>query len=330
MRKTGVWMLFMALLICLTACGTGEKPDAPETTAAPTVTEATVAPTQVPTETTEPEKKITFQEMTAFEDERCKIQITGLTGFDKKMGDRCIHINFENKLEDQPLYLDIDPWHNMSVNGVGFDISNGPIYLDVDADEESNEYYGDFLIPAKESANGAIRITSEQYKQICDRVGEITDIGLVLYYYHEEDSSLTASTPVFHIYPYGEENAVTAAREDLPTDKVIVDNEYARVIATGFEKDSLNLFIENKMEKSLGIEKSYGKSMINGVPIDAGYYKVFEPGMCSYSRISWWEDDLKAAGIDQLEMIDLTLRMMTFNPEERADWYEDIEVTLTP
>lgn len=342
MRKAGIWVLILTLLISLTACGAGETPETPETTAVPTVTEATVPPTQAPTETTEPEKKITFQEMTAYEDERCKVQITGLTGFDKETEDHCIHINFENKLEEQSLLLYLD---FLSVNGVQFDIFNGFATLKVRADEEANNDGGNFLIPAKESANATIHIRGEEeYRQICSRVGEISDIGLRFYYFNEDNYDLLKGySPLVHIYPYGEENAVKATREELPTDKVIFDNEYARVIVTGFvfevrkQRYALNLFIENKTENGVEIETHHGETVINDEPISDYYSNLVDPEMCAYSKIIWRTSDFEELGIDQVETIDLTLQMMSFDMKELEKgnlvtpvWSEDVEVTLNP
>jgi len=322
MRKAGMWVLILACLICLTACGAEEKQEAPEATVAPTVTEAAMAATQVPTETTQPQKEIAFEAMTAYEDERCRIQFTGLQS--RKDGNFAINVTVENLMENMPFM--VEPT-SLAVNGVSFDLLND-YYFD---------FSGDMEIPAASSVSDILEFKGDCYDRIYEKVGALTDIEVSFQVWDAEDLSFTIQTPVVHVCPYGEESAMAVTRESLPTDNVIADNEYGTVIVTGYEKDEwyfrVHLFVVNKTDNQYAISTKDWSSVINGVSIFDGYNYSIGPGKCGYSNIVWWTDDLKEAGIDQVETIDLNLQTKTFDPEKdinRIDWYEDIEVTLNP
>lgn len=332
MKRVAGFILAAAILLSLAGCGSGEtaKEQEPEAEAG-TVETAAPEITQPPEETTQPVKEITFREMTAYEDENCKIQITGLQP--EGNGAFSINLSMENKLTDHSLGVDLT---SLMVNGVCFD----PYGVDVGYRFYFGDPNSDFTceIPAAGSVDASLEF--RYYERILEKVGEFSDIAFELRIWDPEDSSFESETetPAIHIYPYGEDNAVTASRDDLPTDYVILDNEKGRVIVTGYEQDDwcyyLHLYVENRTEdQGLYITTDWA-TKINGEPIRDGFSFAVKPGSCGYSAIEWWMDDLQEAGIEQVETIDLSLHAWTYDPEKGSyystGWSEDINVELNP
>lgn len=124
-----------------------------------------------------------------------------------------------------------------------------------------------------------------------------------------------------HIYPYGEDKAVTFVRESQDSDNVIVDNDYVTAIITGYEEDSIwgytaNLFLVNKTDKEVMF--SVDEASVNGYMIDPFWANSVGAGKCAFSTIAWSDDSLEENNISEVESIEFT-----FSASDNEDWTAD-------
>ena len=226
-------------------------------------------------------EELSFTEVVVLDNEQCLIKITGIDPDD--LFGYTLKAYFENKY-----MFSVD---NATINGVQCD----PYFAaEVAAGKKSNESIS-FTVDVLEE-NG---------------VGDFTDIELSFGVYDSEDwLADPVAEETVHIYPYGEDKAVKFVREAQDTDKVLIDNEYVTLIATGTEEDefwgyTVNLFMVNKTDKNLMF--SVENASVNGFMADPFFAQDVFAGNCSFSSMSWDTEELTASGITDVEEIEFTL-----------------------
>ena len=136
-----------------------------------------------------------------------------------------------------------------------------------------------------------------------------------------------------HIYPYGEESAISYVRESQDTDIVLVDNDYATVtvVSHGFNSYGsyeIKLFIVNKTD-DIKISVSTDEESINGFMMDPFYATSLIEGKCKFSTISWSSTALEKNEITEVEIIEFLLIISDYNDWSSDDFFNSV-VEITP
>ena len=243
------------------------------------------------------EKEITFTEQVVADTEECKITITGFERNDE-LGIFYINTLLENKSSDKTYCFGLN---SAAVNGV----SLTTFFYD--------SFYRDLAPGKRRDSEISIADLFLNYNDI----GDYTDIELVFRVREvKEDDSLGADVleaKTVHIYPYEEDKAVEFVREAQPSDKVVLDNEYATVIFAGESNEKfkewqsgdslyyLEMFVINKTDKMLEIDGNV--SFVNGQEEIAasGLDPRVDGGKCSFYYIIFSKEDLEKYGIKDYE-----------------------------
>ncbi len=181
-------------------------------------------------------------------------------------------------------------------------------------------------------------------------IGDYTDIELVFQVQDDSSHENVLERKTVHIYPYGEDKAAEFVREAQPSDKIILDNEYATVIFVGeanekykerFDREEYNFetFVINKTDKRLMICRR-DSIYVNGFKSDqSGWYTEVDGGKCSFSNIQFTKEDLEKYGIkdyEDIEEIKFKLGIYDFSIDDYG-FYTGIknllgghEITLNP
>ena len=251
---------------------------------------------------------VTFEEIVVVDNDNCTIKITGIDP--DNMWGYAVKAYFENKSADKTYMFSVT---SAAVNGVEAD----PFFAaEVAAGKKSNE---------------EITFTNSELEE--NGVGDFTDIELNFRVYDSNDwMADDIAEETVHVYPYGEENAVAFVRTPGEEDVVLADNEYASVTAIGYEWDDIwgytvNIYIVNKTDTSIMV--SVDEASINGYMADPFYATSVGAGKCAFSEISWYEDDLEANGITEVENIEFALKVYDEN-DWTADDFINEAVTLNP
>lgn len=307
MKRIVAFVLTLILMLSLAACGGTESADTPvaeaqSSTAATEEAAATEAATEAAKELAE------FEEIIAVDNEYCTIKITGIDA-DSLWG-YSLKVYLENKSTDKTFLFSVD---SASINGVMAE----PLFAaEVAAGKKSNE-----------------DITFATDALVDNDVGDFTDLELSFRVYDNEDwLADPVATPTVHVYPYGEENAVTFVRQPQSTDTVLADNEYATVTLIGCGEDeiwgySADLFIENKSDTSIMV--SVDEASVNGFMVDPFYADSVSVGKSAFSSITWFESDLTDNGITEVESMEFVLRIYDSEDWLADDFFNEI-VTITP
>lgn len=255
-----------------------------------------------------PAQEITFSEVVAVDNEHCTIKITGIDP-DGLFG-YTLKAYMENKTSDQTLMFSVN---SASVNGVMSD----PLFAaEIAAGKKSNEEIT-FMRDSVE-ANG---------------ITDFTDIELNFRVFDSNDWAADAvAEETVHIYPYGEEKATVFTREAQSSDTILVDNEYATVIVTGYAIDDIwgytaNLYIINKTDTAVTV--SVDEVSVNGFMADPFYADSVDGGKCAFSSISWADSTFEENGITEVETIEFVLRIYDSN-DWMADAFVNELITLNP
>jgi len=208
------------------------------------------------------------------------------------------------------------------------------------------------LAPGKE-ANEKLLFLFLDWGLNYNDIGDYTDIELV-FQVRENDrwgaDVLEAKT--VHIYPYGEDKAVEFVREAQPSDKVILDNEYATVIfgecnekfkeKMGSEYYHFEMFVINKTDKPLFIVGGYKSFSVNGQEASSSWSAEVDGGKCSFSTMHFSKEDLEKTGIkdyEDFEEIKFILKIYDFNIDDYGfldstcgddNLLGEYEITLNP
>lgn len=252
--------------------------------------------TQKPDSTAQ-EGSVSFDPVTAVDNDACSIVITGLTYSD--IFGYSLDVDLENKSSDKTYMFSVD---YALVNGL-----------------ECSGVLASEVAPGKKAKDDISFMDSvfEEYQ-----IGAFTDIELAFRVYDSDDwSADPVAEETVHVYPYGEDKAVKYEREAQPTDTVVVDNDAVSITILGTEKDEIwgytvKLYLENKTDKEVMFTTE--EDSINGYMVDPFFSVSLAPGACMYSGISWSDSTLEESGIDKVESIEMVMRAYDIE-----DWSAD-------
>lgn len=248
-----------------------------------------------------------FEEVVVVDNSECSIKITGIDP--DGMWGYTLNAELENKSSDTTYMFTID---RAAVNGV-----------------EIETLFAPEVAPGKK-ANEEISFSTSDLEE--QGLVEFTDIMLSFRVYDSVDwLAEDVATEVIHIYPMGEEKAQKFVRESKPTDVVLMDNEYATVIVTGYEDDpilgyTVNLFYVNKSDVALTF--SADEVSVNGYMVDPFYAEAVAKGNSSISSMTWPDSAFQDNNITEVEKIEFLLRIY-----DEMDWENDLvkeRITLKP
>lgn len=304
MKKTVLLMLCLALALSLPACGSlsdtsggGASSPQQENPAQTNQTPASGTP--------DGNKTITFEGITVVDNEECLIQITGIDP--DNMWGYTLKASLENKSAEKTYMFSVT---SASINGI-----------------ECDPFFATDVAPGKKS-NNEISFSTSTLEE--NGVSNFTDIELSFRVYDSNDwLADNVAEETVHVYPYGEENAETFVRQPQSGDNIILDNDYASVIVTGYEEDAIwgytvNLFLLNKSGQNIMV--SVDDASVNGYMADPFYAKSVSAGKCAFSSMSWSNSTLEDNGITTVEEIEFTLRVYDNDNWMAADFANEVVV----
>lgn len=254
-------------------------------------TETAKNPDSEDTGTTE-NKEITFEEISVVDNDECVIKITGIDA-DNLWG-YTLSAYLENKSAEKTYMFSVE---SASVNGV----QTNPLFAST--------------VAAGKKANENISFSDSSLEE--NGITDFTDIELTFRVYDSENwTADNVARETVHIYPYGENKAEMYVRETKDSDNVIIDNEYVKVIVTGYDEDNMwgytaNLFLINKTDKTVMF--SVKEASVNGYMADPLYATSVIAGKCAFSSMSWSDSALEENNITEIEEIELLFRAYDYN-----------------
>lgn len=316
MKKILTLLLSFALVLSLAACGGETTPSNSDNT--PVSSQNGESTGNDSTEenkdstTEQAENQVVFEEVVAVDNEECVIKITEIEP--DNMWGYTLKAQLENKSTEKTYMFSVE---SAAINGV----QCFPLFAtDVAAGKKANEEIS--LSDSVLEENG---------------VGDFTDIELTFRVYDSNDwTADDVAKETIHVYPYGEDKAVTFVREAQSSDNVIIDNEYVTVIVTGYEDDDFwgytaNLFLMNKTDTTVMF--SVDDSSVNGYMADTSFATSVFAGKCAFSSMSWSDTTLEENGITEIEEIEILLRVYDvddFADDFMADDFANEVITLNP
>ena len=324
MKKT-IANLFMAsitvAMLSLAACGSSgasssstsptssqtsdEKSTQAESSETETNSESASAASE---ETTLGTQDVSFESFTPIDNDECSVTIKDIDP--DNMWGYTVKVGLENKSSDKTYMFSVN---TASVNGVVAD----PLF----AKE---------VAPGKK-ANEDISFNASDLKE--NGITDFTDIEMEFRVYDTNDwSADDVAKEVFHIYPYGEDKAITFERDSQASDEVLVDNDNVTVILTGKTEDpiwgyTLKLFIVNKTDTEIMV--SADEASVNGYMADPFFAKSVPSGKCAFTSMSWSDSTLKENDITTIEEIEFKLRVYDNNNWTGDDFFNEV-ITVTP
>ena len=308
MKKMVLLMLCLSLALSLTACGSSSDPSGGGTSSPQQETPAQTGQTPDGEEASDGNKTLTFEEITAVDNDECLIQITGIDP--DNMWGYTLKASLENKSAEKTYMFSVA---TASINGV-----------------ECDPFFATEVAPGKKS-NNDISFSTSTLKE--NGLSDFTDIELSFRVYDSDDwLAGNVAEETVHVYPYGEENAEVFVRQPRSGDNIIVDNDYVSVIVTGYEEDAIwgytvNLFLLNKSEQNIMV--SVDDASVNGYMADPFYANSVSAGKCAFSSMSWSDTTLEDNGITAVEEIEFTLRVHD-NDNWMADDFVNEVIILHP
>ncbi len=135
-----------------------------------------------------------------------------------------------------------------------------------------------------------------------------------------------------HIYPYGKNKASKYVRETKPSDNVIIDNEYIKVIVIGYNPENeheyaVDFFLLNKTDSVTMF--SVVEAFVNEHSINPYYTAYISANGCTFSSIVWPDNILKENGITKIDKIQLLFTAKTYE-NWQGDYYLKETFTLNP
>lgn len=265
-------------------------------------------------ETSEKETKVTsnpsFEEIVVVDNDECKITIKDVDIIPDSTWGYSLKTQLENKSSDKTYIFNID---SAVINGV---TTEALLSKDVAPGKKANDNITFMDMDLKE--NG---------------VGDYTDIELT---FNVSDYNDWSADPVtvetVHIYPFGEDKATTFVREPQTSDNIIMDNEYATVIVTGYNPDgfwgyTVNLYLVNKSDKNLSFIA--GNVSVNGFMMDPYFSPTIPAGKVGFATMSWSSSTFEENNITHVDEIEFDLRLGD-NDDWKADEYVNETIKLTP
>lgn len=305
-----LFALMCVLVFILSACGQSEGQTIIESGVMQTdsLENNLELETQAVVEMESDASEISFEEVIAVDNEYCTIKITEID-LDNMWG-YTLKTYLENKSDDKVFMYSVD---SAAINGV-----------------DTDPYFATEVAAGKKS-NEEITFMSDELEK--EGITDYTDIELNFRVYDSNDWTAEDVVQIsVHVYPYGEENAVRYTREQQDSDVILVDNEYTKVVVTGYEWDEIwgynvMLYIENKSDTSIMV--SADNVSVNGFMLDPFYADSVSAGNCAFSSMSWYEEDLEANGITEIEEIEFVLKVYDDSNWAASDFFNQT-VTLNP
>ncbi|MBR5272203.1 MAG: hypothetical protein IKU25_02240 [Clostridia bacterium] len=186
-------------------------------------------------------------------------------------------------------------------------------------------------VAAGKKANDSIVFSDDDLEQ--NEIGQYTDIELTFRVYDSEDwTADDVLVKTVHVYPLGKEEAMMFDRGILPTDDVLVDNDYVTVLVTGYDESDfwgygVKLFVINKTDTEVMF--SADDVSVNGIMVDPYFATTVLPGKCRFSTMSWFDTDFEENEITEVEEIEFTLRAYD-NEDWGASDFANVKITLNP
>ena len=258
-------------------------------------------------ETVDSQNQITFEELMVVDNNECTVKITGI---DQDKWGYSLNVYLENKSSDKNYMFSVK---NAAINGV-----------------ECDPFFASEVASGKK-ANKEIDFSDSTLEK--NQITDITDIELTFRVYDSDDwSADSVAEETVHVYPYGEENAVSFVREPQSSDNIIIDNEYVTAIVTGYENDDIwgytaNLFLVNKSDKEIMF--TVDDASVNGFMVDPFYSTSVMPGKCKFSSMSWSDTTLEENGITDIEEIEFIFRAYDSDDWSADDFVNEL-ITLQP
>lgn len=265
---------------------------------------SSVSDSELPTD----DGEIVFTELTVVDNDECTIKITGLDpegvyGYDVKA-------EFVNKSTDKNYMFSVATAH---VNNLF-----------------SDPHYATKVEPGT-TQNEDIYFDDHELEEI--GYDNFTDIEITFRVYDYDDwSADDVAYETVHIYPYGEDKATVFERKPLDTDKVLVDNDYAKITYVKAVNDeylgyTVTLFIENKSDMDIATILSH--ALVNGKECEPYFTYEVKAGKMSYAYLGWFTTSFEEAGIDTVEKIEGTFYIV-----DSKDYFGDSlasdSITLEP
>lgn len=300
MKKIVALLLASMLALSFVACG-----DKTSNTNASKDDTSKEEISQISTEESKAEDNKEFTELVLVDNDECAIKITGIDP-DNVFG-YTLNAQLVNKSADKTFMFSVE---SATINGVHSD----PVFA--------------AEVPAGKTDNASISFFDIDLEN--NDIGDFTDIEMTLYVYDSEDWENVLVNETVHIYPYGEDKATKYVREPKDTDKVLMDNEYVTVIATGDVDDlfgrGVNLFVLNKSDKNIML--SVEDASVNDVMIDPFFATVVNADRCKFGSLVWSSESLEEEGITAMEKIEFNLRVYD-NDNWSGDDFANEKITIT-
>lgn len=308
MKKVVTLLFSLALLLSLVACGSGETPSNSDKTPGTSQTGGDVENSDSQGSNDKTTNQITFESLVAVDNEECVIKIKEIDP--DNMWGFTLKAELENKSAEKTYMFSVE---SAAVNGVQCD----PLF--------ANE-----VAPGKK-ANESISFSNSSLKE--NGVGDYTDIELTFRVYDSNDWLADAvARETVHVYPYGEDKAITFVREAQSSDTVIAENENVTVIVTGYENDTIwgytvKLFLLNKTDKNVMF--SVDEASVNGYMADPFFATSVTAGKCAFTSMSWSDSTFQENGITEVEEIEFLLKAYD-SDNWLGDGFVNEIITLNP
>ncbi len=295
MKKRLYIILSLALVLSLglTACGKDEQKQEGENAKESETSQEAEDDTASTEGSEEPATPVDFEEIVVVDNDECKITLTGLDP--EGLFGYTVKGLFENKTADKTIMFSVE---DAFINGV----SASPLF----ASE----------ITAGKKENVEIILSDDILKT--NGLTEYTDIEIAIRAYNSDDwEAPDIAKEVAHIYPYGKDKASIFEREVQDTDNVIIDNDYATVVVTGYTKDeiwgySADLYIVNKFDKKVMF--SVDECSIDGMMIDPMWANEVAPNKKAFTSVQWSNESFEENNITEPKEIEFSFR--AYNSEE--------------
>ena len=307
MRKRIALLLVLAMVLSFPACGEKKEENGHSLKdAVGSVEKDLKSDRETPAE--RPAEGPFLEETIMLDNEECSIRFTGVEI--NEFGEFLLKACLENKSSRATYTFLIT---DGTVNGV----SASPLFaVDVAPGEKLQKEI--FFWSPRLEENGITRFT---------------DIGIA---FRVSDSSNYMADPVaepsMHLYPYGEDQAERFVREPQPGDIVLLDTPDVTVIANGVTRDNIwgqtvNLYIENRTDLFLMV--SADEAVVNGIEANPIFACEIGPDSCGFTGVSWTNEVLEEKGIQDLEEIEMELRIYDSRDWSAPDFFREV-VTFRP
>ena len=288
MKKLLAVLLALSLLFAFAACGNKEKETPADAETTKTQSEETTVPETTEAVKLEPVKpeSVKPEPVVILDNEQLTVTINDAY-IDEDMG-YTLKATFENKGEKDYTYY-IEP---SSIDGITV----------------MNYFYTD--IAAGKKAVEKIELDDELLR--ANGVGDYTDIEMTIIIADADDLlSEPSGEYTVHYYPQGEDKAAKFERQPAVTDKILIDNEYITVTATGlthnfyFECTDLCLYIVNKSDKDISIDAE--SCSINDIMMDIYFMESVPAGKALFCVVSFDDEEIKEKEVGKISNIEIKL-----------------------